>query len=396
MKQNYKLTIYASYLDYIVQGIVNNVNPILFIYYQTALGLTIDKIGMLIAINFGVQIFVDLLASRYSEKIGIRLCMIGASVLSILGLTGVGLSHFIMDNAFLGLAISTVFNAIGGGLIEVLLSPIVEGVPEGNKDKRMSILHSFYCWGCVGFIAISTIILKIIGGSYWYVVPVLWTVFPIITGVLFTKAPISFYVEERKNDVPVRKLVKTKIFWNLMLLMLCAGASEMAMSQWASYFSEVGLKVDKTMGDLLGPCLFAVLMGLSRIIYGKSGNKVKLERVMILSGILCIASYLLTVFAPHPLIGLMGCAICGLACGIFWPGTYSLAAKTFKTNGTAFFGLLAFAGDVGCFTGPQVAGVVSEILPQWGLKAGLAAAAVFPLVGCIVLFNTHKYAKNQS
>lgn len=394
MKTSYKTTIYASYLDYIVQGIVNNVNPILFIYYQTALGLTVDKIGLLIAINFGVQIFVDLLASRYSEKIGIRACMLAANVFAVLGLVGVGFSHFIMDNAFLGLAISTVFNAIGGGLIEVLLSPIVEGVPEGNKDKRMSILHSFYCWGCVGFIAISTILLKVIGGENWFVVPALWTIFPIITGILFIKAPISFYVEERSHHAPVRKLVKTKLFWSLMILMVCAGASEMAMSQWASYFSEVGLKVDKTVGDLLGPCLFAVLMGLARVFYGKSGDKVKLERVMLFSAILCMASYLLTVFAPHPLIGLMGCALCGLASGIFWPGTYSLAAKTFKTNGTAFFGLLAFAGDVGCFSGPQVASVVSEILPKWGLKAGLAAAAIFPLIGCVVLFTEKQFKKN--
>lgn len=394
MKSSYKTTIYASYLDYIVQGIVNNVNPILFIYYQTALGLSVDKIGLLIAINFGVQIFVDLLASRYAEKIGIRACMIGANVFAVLGLVGVGFSHFIMDNAFLGLAVSTVFNAIGGGLIEVLLSPIVEGVPEGNKDKRMSILHSFYCWGCVGFIAISTILLKVIGGENWFVVPAVWTIFPIITGILFVKAPISFYVEERGNHAPVRKLVKTKLFWSLMILMVCAGASEMAMSQWASYFSEVGLKVDKTVGDLLGPCLFAVLMGLARVFYGKSGNKVKLEKVMVFSGLLCIGSYLLTVLAPHPLIGLLGCAICGLACGIFWPGTYSLAAKCFKTNGTAFFGLLAFAGDVGCFSGPQLTSLVSKILPQWGLKAGLAAAAIFPLIGCVILFTEKQFKKN--
>lgn len=393
MKQSYKTTIYASYLDYIVQGIVNNVNPILFIYYQTALGLTVDKIGLLIAINFGVQIFVDLLASRYAEKIGIRACMLAANIFAALGLTGVGLSHFILNDAFIGLAVSTIFNAIGGGLIEVLLSPIVEGVPEGNKDKRMSILHSFYCWGCVGFIAISTVLLKVFGGNLWYIVPVLWTIFPIVTGILFIKAPISFYVEERSNHAPVRELAKRKLFWSLMLLMICAGATEMAMSQWSSYFSEVGLKVDKTVGDLLGPCLFAVLMGLSRVFYGKSGSKVKLEKVMLFSGIICVFSYLLTVFAPHPLIGLMGCALCGLGSGIFWPGTYSLAAKCFKTNGTAFFGLLAFAGDVGCFSGPQLVSVVSETIPKFGLKAGLAAAAVFPLVGCIILLTERQFKK---
>lgn len=395
MKQSYKTTIYASYLDYIVQGIVNNVNPILFIYYQTALGLSVDKIGLLIAINFGVQIVLDLLASRYAEKIGIRACMLMANAFAFIGLLGVGLSQFIMKNAFIGLAVSTVFSAVGGGLIEVLISPIIEGVPAGNKDKRMSILHSFYSWGCVGFIAISTLLLKLIGSDNWYIVPIIWAVFPVVTGIMFIKAPIHFYVEERSQKVPLKQLAKTKLFWSLMILMMAAGASEMAMSQWASYFSEVGLKVDKTVGDLLGPCLFAVLMGLSRVLYGKSGNKVKLEKVMLFSGVLCIASYLLTVLAPHSMLGLMGCALCGLACGVLWPGTYSLAAKCFKTNGTAFFGLLAFAGDIGCFSGPQVASVVSELLPKWGLKAGLMAAVIFPLISCVVLFTEKQFKESK-
>ncbi len=383
-KDPYKRTLYASYLDYVVQGIVNNVNPILLIYYQRLLGLPLTKISVLIAVNFAVQIATDLLSSRYVGKVGIRKCMLLANGISALGLIGIAVFPMLCANAYPALLAATVLNAVGGGLIEVLVSPIVEAIPGKHKDKRMSMLHSFYSWGCAMFIAISTLLLKFLGAERWYMVPALWALVPIADMILFFHAPICRTPEE-KGKASIGALLKNRMFWAACLLMVCAGAGEMAMSQWASYFSEVGLGVDKTLGDLLGPGCFAVLMGLSRVIYGKSGGKVRLERVMKNSALLCLASYLLAAFAPHPLLGLAGCALCGLACGIFWPGTYSIAAKRFATADAAFFAILAFFGDVGCFSGPQMVSLSSGIFPGVGLKAGLCAAAVFPLGSFLLL-----------
>ena len=388
--QKYRLTLYASYTDYVVQGIVNNVNPILFIYYQRMLGLPLGKISSLIAINFAVQIVIDLLSSKYIDRIGIRKCMLISNTVSALGLIGITVFPFLFGNVYIALVIATVLNAIGGGLIEVLISPIVEAIPGKNKDKRMSMLHSFYSWGCFVFIIISTLLLKLFGASRWYLVPMIWALIPVIDGMIFIKAPINMVANDKKKG-SVSALFKNRIFWAMCLLMVCAGAGEMAMSQWASYFSEVGLHVDKTLGDLLGPGMFAVLMGLSRVLYGKTGSKVKLETTMKRSAVLCFGSYLLAVFAPHPLIGLFGCAICGFACGIFWPGTYSLSAKLFSTGEAAFFAILAFFGDIGCFSGPQLVSLFSQIIPKAGLKAGLCAAAIFPLGSFILLhFSTKK------
>ena len=262
--------------------------------------------------------------------------------------------------------------------MKVLVSPIVEAVPGKEKEKAMSLLHSFYCWGCVGFIAVSTLLLKILGAEKWFLLPLIWTVLPLINVFVFMKVPILRLVEEGQ-EMPVRKLFSLKVFWLLLALMLCAGASEMGMSQWASYFAEIGLKVDKAMGDLLGPCFFCILMGLMRTFFGRSEGKIKLHALIKFSCALCVISYLLAVFAPHPLLGLMGCGLCGLSIAIFWPGTFSIAAKTCKAGGTAMFAILALAGDVGCAAGPQLVTIVSRFFPAYGLKAGLLAAVIFPV-----------------
>lgn len=384
IRTNYKYTIYSCYMGYIVQGIINNISPILFAVYQRRLGMSLDKIGILIALNFGVQTIIDLAAAKYVDKIGSRKCMVFAHIMAALGIMGIALLPAVLSDAFIGLIIAVLMNAVGGGLLEVLVSPIVEAAPGEEKEQAMSMLHSFYCWGCVGFILISTLMLKTAGEDHWYMIPILWSTVPLVNCFAFMLVPINTLVEEEER-VSVLSFAKQGIFWVLILLMLCSGASEMAMSQWSSYFAEMGLKVSKTIGDLLGPCAFCLLMGISRLFYGKKGNSIKLERFMSFSCILCVCAYLIAAISPYPVLSLVGCAICGLSVGILWPGTFSIAAARCKSGGTAVFALLALAGDIGCVSGPELVGIVSGLLPELGMKAGLTAAIVFPVLMLVLI-----------
>lgn len=388
-------TIYGCYLGYVVQGIINNINPLLFVTYQRELEVSIEAISVLIILNFGLQMAVDIIGAKYIDKLGHRFCMVMAHVFAVLGLVSISFLPMFLPNPFVGLCIATVLNGIGGGLLEVLVSPIVEAVPGKEKEKAMSLLHSFYCWGCVAFISISTLLLRVLGTGLWYVLPLIWTILPLINIVVFAKVPILQLVEEG-HQLSIRMLFGLRAFPILIVLMLCAGASEMGMSQWASYFAELGLKVDKTMGDLLGPCFFCILMGVVRTYFGRREGKMNLYRFIKVSCILCIASYLIAVFAPHPLLGLMGCGLCGLSIAIFWPGTFSIAAQTCKAGGTAMFALLALAGDVGCAAGPQLVSLVSKLLPGYGLKAGLLCAIIFPITLLVSLICLEKVKKEKN
>ncbi len=384
IQKNYKITIYACYLAYTVQGIINNISPILFAIYQTQLHITLDKISLLIAINFGVQILVDFLAAQYADRMGYRRAVLLAHGLSAAGLISLCVLPRLLPEPITGLVIATCLNGVGSGLIEVLVSPIVEAAPGEEKEKAMSLLHSFYCWGCVGFILISTLLLRLIGTERWFFLPLIWAVIPFFNFFLFIGAPIR-QLTEQGSALSRRKLFTMKGFWPLVLLMLCSGATEMGMSQWASYFAEMGLHVNKTVGDILGPCSFCFLMGLSRLFFGKSQRNLPLAAFMRGSCLLSVASYLLAVFAPHPLLGLLGCSLCGLSVGILWPGTFSLAAKTCRAGGTAMFAFLALAGDLGCISGPQAVSIVSQLFPGYGLRAGLLAAVFFPALMLILL-----------
>ncbi len=305
MNKKYKMTLYACYLAYVVQGIINNINPILFANYQRSLGITVDKIGILIAVNFVTQIIIDFASVGFVDRIGYRKCMVLANACSVLGLLGVGIFPFWFGDPMLGLTAATVCSGIGGGLLEVLVSPIVEAVPTDNKEKSMSMLHSFYCWGCVGFIAVSTMILFVLGEQGWHYLPFVWVIVPLVCGILFCRVPVRRLVEEEER-IPVKSLAGQKIFWCLLVLMICAGASEMGMSQWTSYFAEMGLHVNKAVGDLLGACSFCVLMGLARLYYGKSSGDLPIRKFMAGSYVLCMFSYGLTVFAPPSAAGASG------------------------------------------------------------------------------------------
>ena len=379
MQQKYQKTIYACFVGYIVQAIVNNFVPLLFLTFEKSYHIPLSQITMLITINFGIQLLVDLLSAGFVDRIGYRVSVVLAHVFAAVGLVGLVLLPEIMPNAFAGLLIAVFIYALGGGLIEVLISPIVESCPTDNKEKAMSLLHSFYCWGHVGVVLLSTVFFGIFGIANWKILACIWALIPVINAFVFAKAPIAPLIEEGESGMTMLDLCKSKVFWVMMLMMLCAGASEQAVSQWASTFAEKGLGVTKTIGDLAGPMTFAILMGSSRAFYGKFGHKIDLDRFMLGSSVLCIFSYLLIATSPVPFLSLVGCGICGLSVGIMWPGTFSKASVALKNGGTAMFALLALAGDLGCSGGPTLVGFVSSAAAD-NLKAGILVAIAFPVV----------------
>ena len=393
--KNYQKTMYACFIGYIVQAVVNNFVPLLFVVFQDSYHIPLSQITALITINFLIQLGVDLLSAGVVDKLGYRTCVLLAHGCAAAGLVLLAFLPDLLPNPFAGILIAVGIYAVGGGLIEVLISPILEACPTKNKEKAMSLLHSFYCWGHVGVVLISTVFFRLAGVGNWRILTVLWALIPVGNLVLFAGAPIYSLHEEGETGLTLRELFTKKIFWILMLMMLCAGASEQAVSQWASIFAEKGLGVSKTVGDLAGPMAFAALMGTSRLIYGKYGDRLNLNRFMTLSCFLCIAAYGCISLIPNAAVGLAGCAGCGFSVGILWPGTFSKASAAVKGGGTAMFALLALAGDLGCSGGPTLAGAVSS---QCGdnLRMGILAAAVFPvlLLAGMLLLSRQKPVKS--
>jgi fucose permease len=373
----YRHTLAASYLGYVSQAIVNNLAPLLFLTFQRQFDLSLSRLALLVSLNFTIQLLVDLAAARSIDRIGYRAAAVSAHLLCTAGLLSMGILPFVLPDPYGGLVVSVVINALGGGLIEVIISPIVEALPGERKAAAMSLLHSFYCWGYVTVVVLSTLYFNLAGIEHWRYLPMIWALLPLGNVFLFARAPIRTLIDESARAVPLGSLFRRQVFLILFLLMICSGASEQAMSQWASFFAEAGLRVSKTLGDLLGPCAFAVLMGLSRVFFGLHRGDFKLERILLISGTLCVASYLITVFSPFPLLSLAGCALCGLSVGVMWPGTFSLASRHFPLGGAAMFAILALAGDVGCASGP---GLVGVIMNKTALTTGLLAAIAFPIL----------------
>ncbi len=394
MKDKYQNTMYACFVGYIVQAIVNNFVPLLFLTFESSYGIPLSQITMLITFNFGIQLLVDLLSAKFVDKIGYRVSIVMAHIFAALGLAGLVVLPDLLSNAFAGLLIAVVTYAIGGGLIEVLISPIMESCPSENKEKAMSLLHSFYCWGHVGVVLLSTLFFWFFGIADWKILALLWVIIPVCNGILFCKVPIAPLIEEGEIGMSLWELCKNRIFWILMLMMMCAGASEQAVSQWASTFAEQGLGVSKAIGDLAGPMSFAILMGSARAFYGKFGDRIDLDKFMQASSLLCIVSYLCISLSPSPLFSLIGCSLCGLSVGIMWPGTFSKASAALRNGGTAMFALLALAGDVGCSGGPTLVGFVTGLASD-DLKKGILAGIIFPIlliVGIVSLKKAKRYA----
>ena len=369
MKNQYNKTVTACFVGSIVQAVVNNFVPLLFLTFQRNYHIPLSQI----------QLLVDLLSVGFVDRIGYRVSMVMAHVLSAAGLVLLTILPEVLASPFAGILIAVFVYAIGGGLLEVLVSPVVEACPSDNKEKAMSMLHSFYCWGHVGVVLISTLFFRMFGIGNWKVLAVVWAVIPICNAFGFAKVPIAPLIEEGEQGLSLKELFGMKLFWLLLIMMVCAGASEQAVSQWASAFAEKGLGISKTAGDLAGPMTFAVLMGISRAFYGKYGDRINLDRFMIFSSCLCIASYLGISLLPVPQLSLAACAVCGLSVGIMWPGTFSKAAAALPKGGTALFAMLALGGDVGCSGGPTLVGAVTSMTGD-NLKTGILSAVIFPVL----------------
>ncbi len=392
--QNYKHTVWACYLGYITQAIVINFAPLLFLTFSSSFGLSLGDITLFTTVNFLVQLAVDFLATKFVDKIGYRPCVLAAHVFSAMGLVGMAVLPDLLS-PYLGLMIAVVLYAIGGGLIEVLISPIMEACPTENKEGSMSLLHSFYCWGQVGVVLFSTLFFVAFGIENWRIMACVWAMIPLVNILYFSVVPIYPIIKDGEQT-PLARLLKEKVFWLILVVMVCAGASEQAIAQWASTFAESGLKVSKTIGDLAGPCAFALCMGTARALYGKFSEKLALKSAMIVSAGLCIVCYLVAALAQNAVFALIGCALCGFSVGIFWPGTFSAAAVRLPAAGTAMYALMALAGDLGCAAGPTLVGLVAGGSGN-NLSMGLLSAIVFPifiLVGISLLKIEKKTAKN--
>lgn len=394
MKADYKKTVNACFIAYIVQAVVNNFVPLLFLTFQSQYGIPLSKITFLITFNFSIQLVIDLLAAKFVDKIGYRASALSAHASAALGLCMLAFLPELTKDPFIGILISVVIYAVGGGLLEVIVSPIVEACPTDNKEAAMSLLHSFYCWGHVGVVLLSTLFFRFVGIGHWKILACLWALVPLLNMLAFFKVPIAPIIEEGGQGLSFKELLKNKVFWLLMLLMLCAGSCEQAVSQWASAFAEAGLGISKTAGDLAGPMFFAIMMGLSRAFYGKYGDKLDLVRFMKISGVLCLCSYLLISLSPVPVPSLVGCGLCGLSVGILWPGTFSLGSAGIKGGGTMMFAFFALAGDVGCSVGPTYVGTVTS-LSDGNMKQGILLACVFPILLLAGLMAVRKVVENK-
>lgn len=374
----------ACYTGYFVQAIINNLAPLFYVVFQNEFGINYTKISWLIMLNFVTQLFVDIISVKVISKLGYRVSIVLAHIFSSVGLCLLGILPRAMENSYIGLVIPIIIYAIGSGLIEVLVSPIVEGLPLENKSGEMSLLHSFYCWGQMSVVLLTTVAIKFAGSANWVYAPICWAIIPFINMFMFMKVPIFPPVPEGEDEMKVSELLKSGTFILLAVLMLCSGASELAMSQWASTFAEKSLGVDKLTGDLLGPCLFAFLMASGRVVLGLVGDKIDIKKVLGFSAALCVASYLISTLSKNPIASLIGCGLCGLSVATMWPGVFSFAAKIFPRGGTPLFAMLAVFGDFGCAFGPWLAGVVSDgirasTIDFDPLKFGLAVSVIFPV-----------------
>ena len=396
MKLSFQHTVWACNFGFISQAVVNNLAPLLFVVFKERFGLTDEQLGWLILMNFGTQIVADILATRYVDRLGQRICAVIAHLFCACGLILMGVLPFVLPNPYAGLCVAAVLYAMGGGIIEVMISPIVEALPGEHKEKAMSMVHSFYCWGQAAVVLISTLLLWRFSQDMWRLLPIGWALIPLANAMAFTRVPLMPATPESERT-KIGTLLRSKAFFIAILMMVASGSAELAMSQWSSLFAEQALGVSKVLGDLLGPCAFALCMAFTRMMYGLHGEKIAVDRALVLSAALCVVCYATAVFSTIPFLALAGCALCGVSVGLMWPGTVSATARRFPMGGTALFGLLAISGDIGCSTGPWLTGVISDAVQtsawgvslmerlslspeQLGLKAGLLVAAVFPVL----------------
>ncbi|MBQ8973757.1 MAG: MFS transporter [Clostridia bacterium] len=374
----YKKTLLACYLGLVTQAIAANFAPLLFVTFSNTYKMALEEMAIIPLTFYVTQLLTDLAAAKFVDKIGYRVCVVASQVLSSVGLILLAFLPDLLPSPLAGMMVAVVLYAIGSGLIEVLISPIIEACPFENKDGMMSLLHSFYCWGSVAVILGSTLFFVLFGIQNWRILAVIWAALPFYNAFNFISCPIERLVDDGES-MSIRQLFGTPLFWLMALLMVCSGASEIAMAQWVSAFTESALGVSKTIGDLAGPCLFAVLMGISRAYYGAKSEKLDLTKTMLFCGLLCFCCYLLASLSASPVWGLVGCAMCGISVGIMWPGTLSISAQQCPKGGTAMFALLALGGDLGGSISPALVGGVAGAAGG-NLKIGLMVASIFPIL----------------
>ena len=374
----YKKTLLACYLGFITQAITANFAPLLFLTFHNDYQIPLGTIALISSVFFFSQLVVDLFCAKFVDKIGYRKCIVASEVFSAVGLIGLTVLPELFESPFVGIIISVVLYAIGSGLIEVLVSPIVEACPFENKESVMSLLHSFYCWGSLGVVLISSLFFTVFGIENWRWIARIWALIPIYNIYNFMTCPIEHLVEDGEG-LGIRKLFSVPLFWVSVILMVCAGASELSMAQWASAYVESALGLSKAVGDMAGPCLFALAMGICRVFYGKFGEHLDLYKYMLVSGALCVVCYLMAALSRSPAVGLIGCVLCGAAVGIMWPGTISISAATIPKGGTAMFALLAMAGDLGGTIGPALVGKIAQTNGD-DVQRGLLFGMIFPIV----------------
>lgn len=396
MKLTYKHTMLSCYAAYITSAVINNLTPLLFVTFSRQFGLSVEQLASIVTINFGFQILVDFIGAKFADRIGYRPFILAAQVFAFAGFAGLGILPKIFPSAYAGIITAALLYSIGSGLTEVVVSPIIEALPGDAKASAMSLLHSFYCWGHVLTVVLSTLFLWKFGIENWSILCILWAILPAVTFLLFTKVPINQLPGEGGGHTSIGKLFKVKILWVFMILMLCSGAAEQSMAQWASFFAEIELGVSKQVADLLGPCTFAIAMGVARVVFSIVGDKIDIRIALVASSGICIISYLLAYFSQYSFLSLAGCTLCGVGVGILWPGVLSLSSKTYPIGGTAMFAILALFGDVGCFVGPETVARASSVVGTPSVKTGLLFAAVFPLFIAIASFVLLCYRKNST
>lgn len=378
MKLTFKHTLVSCFVSYITQAILLNFIPMLFVTFQNTYHLPLEQITLLVTVNFVTQLVVDASAALYVDKVGYRICITVAHFLAAAGLLLLTVLPDIMS-PFPGMMICVLLYGMGSGMMEVLISPITESCPTDNKEKAMTLLHSFYCWGSMGVVLLSSLIFHVVGIENWRILARVWALIPLANALLFIKVPMAPLIAEGQQGMKLKELFRSRIFWVLLVMMICAGASEHAVTQWLSTFVERGLQVSKTLGDLAGPTVFAALMGITRTVFVKVGDKIGLDRFIAGGSVLCVIAYFVIVLAPWPALSLVGCGLCGIGVAILWPGSLSKAAGALPMGGTAMFALLALTGDLGCALGPTLVGMVSGTAGD-DLKAGILAAVVFPVI----------------
>ncbi len=402
---NWKSTIFACYRGNFTQASIVNLSPLLFVIFQNKFNLSYTMLASLILFNFVTQIVADLLSVKFVDKIGYRKAAVTAHIMAALGLILMAILPQILPSAFLGLAVSTMTCAFGGGICEVILSPIVEAIPGDAKASAMSLLHSMYSWGQFTVVLVTTLTLMIVGDDLWYIIPLIWATIPLYNIFSFLRVPLQQTLSAHEKT-PLKEMFKSKIFIIILIAMLCAGASELAICQWSSLFFEKGLGVNKVLGDILGPCLFAITMGIGRTLFGIYGTKINLYNCLIISSILCIACYLGTALFSSPILALISCALCGLSVALMWPGSISTGAALFKRGGASLFGVMAVMGDVGASIGPSTVGAISDFVKfnfaldpitadTVALKVGILSAVIFPIILLFTFIWMKRYAKKH-